>query len=123
MPSGSGDGKDLDVLLPLASDAARKHGAGSRASQPRGAVSFAQSDMAVENAEQDDQVRVPRPDPAPHQSSFVGSKLKRHPTGVLVQKSLDTTETKDKDMRGLYDPDQIAAFFDMIKAGDYNRIR
>ena len=42
---------------------------------------------------------------------------------MLVQKSLDTTETKDKDMRGLYDPDQIAAFFDMIKAGDYNRIR
>ena len=117
MSSGSVDAEHLDGRPP-SPDAARKHGEGSPGQPHHAAVSFAQNDMAVENAEQDDQVRAPRPALA-HKPSFAGNKTQ---SGVLVQKK-SLAKADSEAIRGLFHPGQIAAFFDLIKAGEYEEIR
>jgi hypothetical protein len=89
-------------------DDARKQGEGCT-SAPHHAVSFEQNDMAVEDAEHDDEGGGPLP---------AGFKAR---AGVLLQKSLvraDTNQTLN-----LFDPVRINDFFNLIESADYGAIR
>ncbi len=102
MRTGSGSAEISEA------DDERKQGEGRGAAQHH-AVSFAQNDMAVEDAEQDDAGGGPL---------HAGFKAR---AGVLLQKSLvrvDTNQTLD-----LFDPVRINDFFNLIEAADYDAIR
>jgi hypothetical protein len=102
MRTGSGSAEISEA------DDARKQGEGCT-SAPHHAVSFEQNDMAVEDAEHDDEGGGPLP---------AGFKAR---AGVLLQKSLvraDTNQTLN-----LFDPVRINDFFNLIESADYGAIR
>jgi len=102
MRTGSGSAETSDA------DDARKQGEVGAAA-PHQAVSFEQNDMAVEDAEQDDESRGPLP------ASFKAR------AGVLLQKSLVKADTNQ--ILTLFDPVRINDFFNLIESADYDAIR